>query len=202
MENIYINSLLFSVAISFDSLVAFFGYGIENIKVKFSRILLIICLNTVLLACGLLFGYYLSFLISSEIIKYLSFSILILVGITKLIGDLIKIVLSKRKKLKDKTFLNVCIDPLNADLNKDKFLSIKESIFIGCALSIDSLGVGLGLGINNSFEYLILIFSFFIGLIFSCFGNFLGKKIASKIKLNLSWISGLLLILLAIFKII
>ena len=200
MANTYVEALLFSIAISFDSLVAFFGYGIENIKVGFTRILLIIFLNTVLLAGGLVFGYYLSSFIGYDIIKYLSFSILVLVGLIKLVGDLIKIWISKQKSLKEKAFLKVCIDPINADINNDKVLSLKESLIIGIALSIDSLGVGLGLGVNNSFQYLILIFSFIIGLIFSCLGNLIGKKVASKINLNLSWLSGLLLIILAILK--
>ncbi len=202
MGNIYIETLLFSIAISFDSLVSFFGYGIEKIKVGFLQIIFIMFINTVFLAVGLFCGHYLSLLINYSIIKYISFSLLLMVGLFKLPSDLLKLWLSKHKGINNKTFLKICIDPINADINKDKILSFKESLFIGIALSIDSLGVGLGLGVNKTNQYLILIFSFIIGLVFSYIGYLIGKKVSSKTTLNLSWLSGVLLILLAILKIV
>ena len=202
MGNIYIETLLFSIAISFDSLVSFFGYGIEKIKVGFLQIIFIMFINTVFLAVGLFCGHYLSLLINDSIIKYISFSLLLMVGLFKLASDLLKLWLSKHKGINNKTFLKICIDPINADINKDKILSFKESLFIGIALSIDSLGVGLGLGVNKTNQYLIFIFSFIIGLVFSFIGYLIGKKVSSKTTLNLSWLSGVLLILLAILKIV
>ena len=202
MGNIYIETLLFSIAISFDSLVSFFGYGIEKIKVGFLQIIFIMFINTIFLAVGLFCGHYLSLLINDSIIKYISFSLLLMVGLFKLASDLLKLWLSKHKGINNKTFLKICIDPINADINKDKILSFKESLFIGIALSIDSLGVGLGLGVNKTNQYLIFIFSFIIGLVFSFIGYLIGKKVSSKTTLNLSWLSGVLLILLAILKIV
>ena len=202
MGKIYIETLLFSIAISFDSLVSFFGYGIEKIKVGFLQIIFIMFINTVFLAVGLFCGHYLSLLINDSIIKYISFSLLLIVGLFKLASDLLKLWLSKHKGINNKTFLKICIDPINADINKDKILSFKESLFIGIALSIDSLGVGLGLGVNKTNQYLILIFSFIIGLVFSFIGYLIGKKVSSKTTLNLSWLSGVLLILLSILKIV
>lgn len=208
MINHILNALLFSLAISFDNLATFFGYGISNIKVPFKRILLISILSTLILACGIAFGYLLSSVITSNVTKYISFAVLLLVGLIKLIVELIKIWLEKKVKQETSVikifnfslFFKVALDPSLADLNDDKVLSLKESLLIGTVLSLDSLGVGLGSGMNISYPYFLIIFTFFIGLLFACIGNILGKKLSKKIKLNLSWLSGLLLILLAFLK--
>ena len=139
MINHILEALLFSLAISFDSLATFFGYGISNIKVPFKRILLISILSTLVLACGIALGYLLSGVISRDVTKYISFSVLLLVGLIKLIVELIKSWLEKRTK-KDTTvikifnfslFFKVALDPSLADLNDDKVLSLKESLLIG-----------------------------------------------------------------------
>lgn len=211
MTNTFINALLFSLALSLDSLVAFFGYGMENIKVPFKRLILIITLNTFVLACGLLLGFLLTGAINTSFEKYLSFALLLITGLCKLFSSLLKIWLNRKsndkspikiKFLDYNLFLSVCLDPVKADLNKDKILSLKESFLIGTILSLDSLGVGIGLGISDSFPYLIIIFSFIIGLIFSFLGNLLGKKISKLTKINFSWLSGLILIILAIVKLV
>ena len=211
MTNTFINALLFSLALSLDSLVAFFGYGMENIKVPFKRLILIITLNTFVLACGLLLGFLLAGAINTSFEKYLSFSLLLITGLCKLFSSLLKIWLNRKSNDKNpikikfldyNLFLSVCLDPVKADLNKDKILSLKESFLIGTILSLDSLGVGIGIGISDSFPYLIIIFSFVIGLIFSFLGNILGKKISKLTKINFSWLSGLILIILAIVKLV
>lgn len=210
MLNHIIEALLFSFAISFDSLATFFGYGISNIKVPFKRVLIISLLSTFILACGIIFGYLLSGVISSSITKYISFSILLLVGLIKLSVELIKIWLEKKSKRDTSVikifnfslFFKVCLDTNLSDLNDDKLLSLKEALLISTILSIDSLGVGLGVGMNTTYPYLTIIFTFFTGLLFSCVGNFIGKKLSKKIKLNLSWLSGAILIILAVLKLI
>lgn len=209
MLNSFTEYLLFSLAISFDSLVAFFGYGAIGIKIKFKYLLLTVFLNIAVLALGILLGGLFSQIIKPSFTKYFSFSILLLFGLIKLISDLLKLWLNKHSKdgkplsfklFNFNLFLEICLDPTKADINKDKILSLKESLIIGSILSIDSFGVGLGVGINNPSPYLILLLSFVLTLLFSFVGNLVGKKLSKSIKINLSWLSGLLLILLAITK--
>lgn len=208
MLNNIINALLFSLALSFDSLATFFGYGLTKIKVSFKAIFIISLLNTLTLAIGITLGYLLSSFITNSLTKYISFALLFLVGLIKLIAEFIKTWLEKKinqsasviKIFNFKLLFKVALDPSFADLNDDKLLSLKEALLIGIVLSIDSLGVGLGSGMNISYPYFLIIFAFLIGLLFSYIGNILGKKFSRKIKINLSWLSGLLLILLAFLK--
>ena len=104
-------------------------------------------------------------------------------------------------------FLGITIkiikDPVSSDFDNSNKIDSKEALFLGCALSIDSLCVGIGgsvIGINT------YIFPFLVGffqLFFLRSGNFLGKKLYnfSKLPSNIwSIVSGILLIILGIIK--
>lgn len=99
--------------------------------------------------------------------------------------------------------IKIIRDPISSDLDKSKKIDLKEAIYLGIALSLDSIGIGIGGSIVglNSIMFPIFVASF--QLIFLSFGIFIGKKIVSSIHLpkNIwSVISGFLLILIGIYK--
>lgn len=106
-------------------------------------------------------------------------------------------------------FLGITIqiirDPSYSDLNKSNQIEGKEAIYLGIALSLDSIGIGIGssiIGLNLFlFPMLVAIFQLF----FLSFGSYLGKKIKDifNIPQNIwSIIAGVLLIFVGISKII
>lgn len=106
-------------------------------------------------------------------------------------------------------FLGITIqiirDPSYSDLNKSNKIEGKEALYLGMALSLDSIGIGIGssiIGLNSFvFPMLVAIFQLF----FLSFGSCLGKKIKdiSNIPENIwSIVSGVLLIFIGISKII
>lgn len=202
-------SLLFSLSLSLDSLVAFFGYGAEGLKVSFSKLISSIFISILVLSLGLAIGYFLASVVELNIFKYISFALLMLIGLTKLFSELFKIWLD-RKRDKDlhinlfnfKLIINICLNPIEADLNKDKILSFKEACLIGFVLSIDSFSAGIGLGGESAFPYLIIILSFVFELLLSFVGYKFGRKLSTNKKFNLSWLSGIILIVLAILKLV
>ena len=131
-------SLLFSLSLSLDSLVAFFGYSAEGLKVSFSKLISSIFISILVLSLGLAIGYFLASIVDLNIFKCISFALLMLIGLTKLFSELLKIWLD-RKRDKDlhinlfnfKLIIDICLNPIEADLNKDKILSFKEACLIG-----------------------------------------------------------------------
>lgn len=96
-------------------------------------------------------------------------------------------------------------DPTYSDFNKSNQIEWKEALYLGIALSLDSIGIGIGSSIMglNSFLFPILVAIF--QLFFLSFGSYLGKKIKdiSNIPENIwSIISGILLIFVGISKVI
>ncbi len=106
-------------------------------------------------------------------------------------------------------FLGVTVqiirDPSYSDFNNSNQIEAKEALYLGIALSLDSIGIGIGSSIMglNTFLFPILVASF--QLFFLSFGGYLGKKIKdiSNIPENI-WgiVSGILLIFVGISKIV
>lgn len=96
-------------------------------------------------------------------------------------------------------------DPISSDFNNSNQIEAKEALYLGIALSIDSIGIGIGSSIMglSPFIFPILVASF--QLFFLSFGSYLGKRIKdiSNIPENI-WgiVSGILLIFVGISKII
>lgn len=207
MTFVFLEAFLIALAISIDTLVAAFGYGISKIKIPFRSALFITFINTLVLALSILVGFLLKGAVSLTFAKWFSFALLILVGLFKLFSELLKLWLSKKvdKPIQVKVFnfqlmLNVLTDSTKADVNKDKVLSILEAISISLVLALDEIGVGISTGVSNSYPYIVLIFNFFTCLAAVYVGLFIGKKISNHSKINLSWLSGLILIILAVVR--
>lgn len=106
-------------------------------------------------------------------------------------------------------FLGITIqiirDPSSSDFNNSNQIEAKEALYLGIALSIDSIGIGIGSSIMglNTFIFPIAVACF--QLFFLSFGSYFGKKIKdiSNIPENI-WgiISGILLIFVGISKIL
>lgn len=204
---VIIEALLLAFAISIDTLIACFGYGVSKIKIPFLSAIFITLINTLVLGLSILFGFLLKGAISLTFAKWLSFGLLLSVGIFKLFSELLKMWLAKKvdKPIKVKVFnfhlmLKVITDSTYADLNKDKKLSILEAISVSLVLALDEIGVGLGVGVQSSAPYIILILNFFTCILSVWLGVFIGKKVSKITKINLSWLGGVLLIILAITK--
>lgn len=208
MFYIILEALSLAFAISLDTLVVAIGYGTSKIKIPFLSAFIMALFNVFVLSLSIFLGALLGNHIDTKISKIISFSLLLTVGLFKFLSEMIKIWLNKRAEkgyIKLKLFnfslmLSVIADPNKADVNKDKMLSVVEALTLALILSIDSIGVGFSIGVSNVNFYIIAAFTFILSLFFIPLGSFLGKKLAGKV--NLSWLSGFILIILAIIKLI
>ena len=89
-----------------------------------------------------------------------------------------------------------------ADLDLSRVLSPREAGYLSLALSLDGLAVGFGAGLAEIDHLLIVLLSLVFNAAAVMLGAFIGNKIAVKLPLNLSWISGLLLVILGISKLL
>ena len=96
--------------------------------------------------------------------------------------------------------LNVYIDEKSADFDKSKAISLKESVYLSLALSLDSLAVGIGISFMQINYVLLIVLCFILGVLSFKFGILLGKTLVSKREINLSWLSGLILLLISFTK--
>ena len=204
-------TILLVLTLSLDAFVASIAYGTNKIKIPSYSILIINLVSSLFLGFSVFLGYSVKKFLPGNLTVFLSFSILFLLGIYYLLESFVKSYLKKKseknKKLKIKlfdiwVFVDIYVDETQADLNKSKDLDFREAIYLGAALSLDSLAVGFGSSLG-SINYLhVISLTFIIGILALCSGLFIGKKISQVSKVNLSWLSGIILIALAILKLI
>lgn len=206
-----IESLLLVSSICIDAFVASMAYGSNKIKIPIISSIVISIVGSVILGISLFIGGLIKDFLPGTLPITLSFSILMVLGIYRLFESLFKTYIQKHLN-KEKSFsfrlfdfnfiLQVYADETKADLDKSKELSVKESLYLAIALSFDSLAVGFGSSLASSAYIQTILLCFLIGFLAVIVGSFIGKKLVEKSNINLSWLSGVILMVLAISKII
>lgn len=205
-----IETLLLVLSVSIDSFLASISYGTSKIRIPFSSALIVDIISSTMLGSSLLVGSFLQNYISLNIAKIVSFIILFLLGIYRLFESILKSYINNNSKelspFKFKLFdfnfvLQVYADEIKADFDKSKILTSKESIYLAFALSLDSLAVGFGSSLLTINYIEVFIVSIIIGLIAILLGAFVGRKFVESTNLNLSWLSGLMLVILAFLRV-
>ncbi len=213
MENqvlLLFESITLVIALSLDAFVASFAYGTNKIKVPALSAVVIDAICTLTLAISLFFGTMLRPFIPQYLTKVMCFGILFILGLMKLCENRIKAMINKGKSMRKKVsfslmhinfILNVYTDPKEADVDASKTLSPTEAASLSLALSLDGLAIGFGTAFGDINYTQIIIFSLIANMLAVALGCFIGNHVAKKIPMDLSWLSGALLIVLAISKI-
>lgn len=181
------------LALSVDTFIASLSYESDKIKIPISSNLIISFICSISLVISLCLGN----LININI-KWISFFLLFTIGIIKIFNGFIKDIINKKFLFTFKNisfFIEIYGDYKKADFDKSKILSKKEAIFLGLALSIDSLASGLAFQAN----VLILILVFLLSMLINFLSILLAKMI-KKINFNISFLGGIIFIILAILK--
>ncbi len=204
-------SVLLVLALSLDAFVASMAYGTNKIKIPFISMTIINLVCSMFLALSVFFGTLLRQLLPQNITIIISFSILMFLGTYYLFESLVKTFLERKsdpsQKVKFKLFnvwfiIDIYIDETKADLDNSKILSSKEALYLAIALSLDSLAIGFGSSLGNINYLNVILLSLVSDMIAIWLGLFIGRKFVEKSKLNLSWLAGIILIILAVLKLI
>ena len=206
-----IEILLLVTALCVDEMVASLAYGAEGIRLGIKNMLLMNLVSSFFLGLALGVGTLFTGLIDAHVAQVVGFVCLLLVGILKLSDYFIKAYINRHARLwKNISFsfsslrfiVSIYANPEVADKDDSHTLSVKETLFLSCAMSIDSLAVGAMaafLGVNL---WLSVLATFVVGFLFVLAGYYAGRRVGVKSKMDLSWICGVFLILLAVSKIV
>lgn len=206
-----IEILLLVVALSLDAFVASFAYGTDNIKIPFSSFAVLNFICTLFFAVSLILGDILTPHLPPHFTRYLCCFLLAVLGLVKLFDSTIKGYIRKQhklfKKINFKLFqvnfiLTVYADPQKADSDKSRNLSAGEALSLAVALSLDGLAVGFSAGLGTIPLWQAIVFSLLGNMLAIWAGSFTGRVVAKKTSLDLSWLSGVLLIVLAVLKVV
>ena len=204
-----IDAILLVAALSVDAFVASFAYGTSKIKIPFKSAIIINVVCSAILGIALFAGSIIGKFIPSIFTTSICFTLLLMLGLAKLFDSTLKALTGSKGYLSRnyefelsnfRFFLQVYIDNTVADVDHSLELSPKEAISLAIALSLDGLAAGFGAGLVSVNLVEIILFSIIINMISILAGCFVGNKVAEKTDLNLSWLSGATLMLLAFLK--
>lgn len=204
--------LLLAISVSIDSLGIGITYGLRNTKIPIVSKIILFSISVIITEISLLIG--------NIIVQFVPINIAVLIGSILLILMGLFIIYqafnSNKNKIykKDKkvyqffiNFLGITIqiirNPISSDLDKSKIIDYKEALYLGFALSIDSVCIGITssiIGLSSFiFPFIVAIFQ----IAFLTFGKFLGEKLHNikNIPDNI-WniIAGIILIIIGICK--
>lgn len=197
--------ILLSFAVCIDSFAAALSCAVRKIKIPFVSAFVISVISAVILAVGL----FLCTLVGEGLGRYassVSAVLLLTIGIISFFDFVIKrFIDAAAKKAKGEScfLVEVYLDKTKADRDNSKRLSPKEAVIPAITLSIDSLGVGLSAGLSMPVQAKIVCILLCIVLctLFVMLGSNSGKKLVSRLNFDFSFLSGIILIILALMKI-
>lgn len=217
------NILILAFSSSIDSFGIGITYGLRKIKLSCLSSITLFIISIIITCSSILIGKNLNYILPEFVTSLIGSLLLILMGsliifqvINKKTDKPISIsknsssfAYSESQKIYQFfiKFLGITIqiikDPISSDLDNSKKIDIKESIYLGVTLSIDSFCIGIGssiLGISSVlFPILVSVFQ----IIFLSLGRLFAIKVDQNAKIpDNTWnlVSGILLIFIGISK--
>ncbi len=199
--------LLFMFAVSIDSLTAGFSYGTSRVHINPLAALFLVFIPTAAITLMTRIGSLLFSFIPGPVFSILSFVLLFILGCEKLIESLIRHLAGKYPnnvgnwayKIKQVNIIfTIYFSPEDANKQDVQVLSAKEAFFLSLALSLDSILASMAFScqVSSLFFFFVLAALFHFLLFLS--GYMLGLLVVRKFSIDLSWLSGLFLLLLAL----
>ncbi|MBQ6806618.1 MAG: hypothetical protein IJO97_04220 [Lachnospiraceae bacterium] len=202
-----LSMLLFLLAVSIDSFTAGLSYGTSKVHIKPLAAIYLIFIPSITITLMTQIGSVLFSLFPVALFSTISFLLLFLLGCTKLLESLIRHYAKKYPsiignwacKIKQLNIIfTIYFSPEDANKQDIQVLSAKEAFFLSLALSLDSMIASMAFScqVNSLLSFFLLAVIFHFLLFFLGFG--LGLLISKRSHFDLSWLSGLFLLLLAL----
>ncbi|MDR1564832.1 MAG: manganese efflux pump [Oscillospiraceae bacterium] len=206
--------LLLAVSLSIDAFAVAFAHGVRGTKITALSKLIVCILSFACFGGAVLLGHWLTQLLPLQaanllgVLFMLGVFVFMLVGMFKPQKPKIPGKSSSKKTLVQLTLrslgitLTIIRDPMLCDLDDSHSISGMEALFLGLALSVDSIAVGVGYSLSAGVGVLDVLIVGLVQLLLLSLGNFLGRhchKISLKHSDKLQLVScAIMLIILAV----
>ena len=204
--------LLLSISLSLDAFAVSAAHALKSTRIPLCSKLIITFISILFFGSAMFLGEKVSTLFSPCASKIIGILLMLLICIWMLI----QVLLHKKKGEEPKTIwhfsmrslgltFQIIRNPLLSDMDHSHSISPMEAIFLGVALSIDSISVGIGYSLIGSVNLLTPIFVGLFQLAFLYLGELIGQRITRFKNVNtdyLQLISVAVMFVLLILRII
>ena len=196
--------LVFVFALSMDSFIISFIYGIKGIRIPLLSIFLLALIETSLLGFSI---FLTNFLYFGPIYTSISYLLFMIIGIYNLLMPFIKYrILVYKNKMKCLSspnmamMVDVYLDETKADFDQSKSLNGKEACCLGFFLSLDSCLSGVAFASLSTLTPALFLLRFSVGFLAIVLGGKLGRRLTCKHVWMGNVISGILFLMLAFMR--
>lgn len=208
-----ISSLLIAIVICIDSFVLGLSYGMKNVRISKLPLLIISSVTVCVLSASMFLGTLLMKILPGNLTTILSFIIFVTLGSYCILKGHLKYLITRKRNQSPNNELaqiklsnldiEICINAIDETPKAEVTNNInsKEALYLGFALSLDSLGVGFGSSLGNINYFQMIVFAFVLNTIVIPLGLAIGRRLVCNTKnIKSYWISGGILIALGISK--
>lgn len=204
-----LNIILMVSALSMDIFVACAAYGSNHVVFSAKQMAVLNGICSGCLGAALLFGSLIDSWVPEKFTKEICFFSLLFLGCFKLADSGIRQYLRSHKGVhRDVSFvfsklhflITIYSDPMEADVDRDCSLSWKEVIFLSLAMSVDCLLTGTMAAFMKLPVCLTMAALFLAGEAGAYLGLWIGRKISTRCPGDISWVSGVFFIIMALAK--
>lgn len=204
-----ISAILFVVSASLDNVIVGIAYGIKNLKISFSKNIIIALISSIGTFLSMLLGHFICLIIPNNYSKFIGSSVFIVLGMWCIIQPFLKRNTNSTETNSYKTlnegnlmsYEDVMENPEKADIDNSGNIDLKECFILSFALAINNIGLGIGAGIAGINIELTVLLTLFFSLTAIPLGYYIGNKLLSKALGKYSFIiSGLIIIILGIYE--
>ena len=211
----FLSGILLAISLSMDALGIGISYGLRGIKVPNVPKIIISFISLLFTAIAIGIGNIIVLFLPDYLAKLIGSGMLIVLGIFIIVQAANKNKGNKENKEEDKEKPNktwslgikplgitvrIIRDKVAYNIEKSDNIGIKEAIYMGVALSIDSFGAGISSAVSGVNNFFVPIMVGLCQFIFLSLGVICGQKLTSfkKIDSNIFMVlSGIILIVLA-----
>jgi len=206
-----IESAVIASSLSLDAFAAGFAYGSKKIHIPMHSVQIINIVCCFILGLSLFLGHTLRPIMPDSLAAGIAFAVLFTIGLMKLLDGIVKTIIRRYTSL-DKAFrfsmfdlqfiLRMYADPEVADKDTSSHISPGEAVILAVSLSLDGMAVGFAAALAGVNPWALLIWSLVTNSVAIILGRKIGFGLAKKIPFNITWLGGIVLIVLAITHLI
>ncbi|MBP2626741.1 MAG: hypothetical protein H6Q68_1452 [Firmicutes bacterium] len=204
--------LLLGFAVSIDGFIAGIAYGLKNIYIPLTS-LLIVCITTIICTgAAMSIAYILGSLINTQLAMLLGALLLIMIGLFSLFQEyLIKdannyitnegVISPKLTFSIGRLVINIMADPEKADVDQSQRINPLEALFLGLALGVDNMVATFAVALMEPLPLYTPLIMGLIQIIVITAGIYTSKHfISDKLKQRFPYLPGIILIVLGLIR--
>ncbi|MGL5512429.1 MAG: manganese efflux pump [Sporomusa sp.] len=204
--------LLLGLAVSIDGFVAGIAYGLRNIRMPFTSLIIVGVVASICTAIALVMAYMVGQLIDTDIAMAIGAALLILLGLFSLFQQYLargvasyevdgEVTARKLTFSLGRLVFSIIAKPETADVDKLGFISSLEAVFLGLAVGADAMVGTFAAALMGSLPLYTPLVIGLIHMICIAGGYYASRNFVSeRLKEKFPYLPGTLLIILGLLR--